>query len=299
MGRRIAEAFTGGFSSVLLENHGVVIGGSDLQEAFQRFETLEFTAKTVIKARLLGPVRYLSAEQIALAGAARPRFAACRNCDPGPASTRGGGAAPREDLCTSSSQRGCRQRLMTSTEGSFSARLDGDAFVITSYRIDRHTVAPEQLTLVQDGRAEAGKRPSRAAVLHRAIYRRHPAVQAILNATPVNATAFSVTATLLDARTIPESYILLRDVAVVPFGMQYEDGERIAALVSPERPVALLENDGALILGTSVLDAFDRLEVLEATAEAVINSRAIGAVRPMSDGTIEELVRAFLTPKGS
>ena len=46
-------------------------------------------------------------------------------------------------------------------------------------------------------------------------------------------------------------------------------------------------------LGTSVLDAFDRLEVLEATSEAVINSRAIGPVQRMSDATIEELVRAF------
>jgi len=32
-------------------------------------------------------------------------------------------------------------------------------------------------------------------------------------------------------------------------------------------------------LGTSVLNAFDRLEVLEATAETVINSRAIGPVQ--------------------
>ena len=31
--------------------------------------------------------------------------------------------------------------------------------------------------------------------------------------------------------------------------------------------LALLVNDGVLVLGTSILDAFDRLEVLEATAE--------------------------------
>jgi L-fuculose-phosphate aldolase len=289
LGRHIADAFAPGVVCVLLENHGVVIGGSDLQEAFQRFETLEFTAKTIIKAKLLGPVRYLTAEQIALANRRRellPEF------EPGPASTREKDL--RRELCEFV-QRGCRQRLMTSTEGSFSARL-ADEFLITSYRIDRHTITPEQLTLVRNGHGEAGKRPSRAATLHQAIYRRHPRIQAIVNATPVNATAFSVTATPLDARTIPESFLLLRDVVSVPFGLQYEDGERIAAMVSPDRPIALLENDGALVLGTSVLDAYDRLEVLEATAEAVINSRPLGAVRRMSDAVIEELVRAFLTP---
>ncbi len=196
-------------------------------------------------------------------------------------------------------RRGYRQRLMTSTEGSLSARLDADSFLITSYRVDRQAVDVQDLTLVQGGRREAGKQPSRAALLHQAIYRRHPQVQAVVNAIPVNATAFGVTAVRLDARTIPESFLLLRDVGVVPFGWQYEDGERIAALVSPENPIALLENDGVLVLGTSVLDAYDRLEVLEATAEAVINSRAIGEVQRMSDAVIEELVQAFSPAKST
>jgi len=60
-----------------------------------------------------------------------------------------------------------------------------------------------------------------------------------------------------------------------------------------------LENDGVLVCGTSVLDAFDRLEVLETTAEAIINSRPLGQVVPMSDEVIEELRAAFLGKKKS
>ncbi len=287
LGRNIAEVFARGHDCVLLENHGVVVGGASLQEAFERFETLELTAKTIVKARLLGEVRYLSAEQLALS---QRRRAPLPEFEPGPATTVE--KLLRQEVCEFV-RRGCRQRLMTSTEGSFSARLDGDAFVITSYRVDRHTVDVHNLTLIQGGRREAGKQPSRAAHLHQAIYRRRPEVKAIANAIPVNATAFSVTATPLDARTIPESYLLLRDVAVVPFGLQYGEEERVAEVVSPLRPIALLENDGVLVLGTGVLDAFDRLEVLEATAEAIINSRPLGEVRAMSDATIAELAAAF------
>ena len=58
-------------------------------------------------------------------------------------------------------------------------------------------------------------------------------------------------------------------------------------------PVLLLENDGVQVCGTSVLDAFDRLEVLESTAEAMINSRPLGAMVPMSDEAIAELDAAF------
>jgi ribulose-5-phosphate 4-epimerase/fuculose-1-phosphate aldolase len=42
-----------------------------------------------------------------------------------------------------------------------------------------------------------------------------------------------------------------------------------------------------------VLDAFDRLEVLETTAEALINARAIGKVSAMSEAVIQELQAAF------
>jgi L-fuculose-phosphate aldolase len=48
------------------------------------------------------------------------------------------------------------------------------------------------------------------------------------------------------------------------------------------------------VLGRTILDAFDRLEVLESTAEAVILSRSLGEVRPMGDEVIEELIQAFL-----
>jgi len=88
--------------------------------------------------------------------------------------------------------------------------------------------------------------------------------------------------------------LILRDVHRVPYGVQYESGDRIADFVSATSPAAILENDGVLVTGSTVLDAFDRLEVLESTAEAVINSRAIGEVTPMPDAVIEELKDAFL-----
>ena len=75
--------------------------------------------------------------------------------------------------------------------------------------------------------------------------------------------------------------------------MQYQNDGCIADYVSAQSPAAILENDGVVVTGSSVLDAFDRLEVLESTAEAVINARAIGEVAVMSDDVIEELRNAF------
>ncbi len=54
-----------------------------------------------------------------------------------------------------------------------------------------------------------------------------------------------------------------------------------------------MENNGCIVTGSTVLDAFDRLEVLESTAEALINARPIGPVRPMEDAHITRLKEAF------
>ncbi|MBS0260733.1 MAG: class II aldolase/adducin family protein [Planctomycetes bacterium] len=289
LGQNIAEAFRSGADCVILENHGVVVGGRSLSHAYQRFEALEFAGKTVIKARHLGEVRYLSDAQLSQA---QNRVVDLAPYTP-PAATVNEKELRRQ--LSSFIRRGCRQRLLISTEGSFSARVAGDSFLITPSQRDRETLAIEDLVLVRGDTCEADKQPSRATLAHQAIYRRHPQIQAIVFAHPVNATAFSVTSSQFDARTIPESYIFLRDVGRVPYGVQYQADGKIADYVSPTSPAAILENDGILVTGTSVLDAFDRLEVLESTAEAVINARTLGPIAAMPAAVIEELKRAFLS----
>ena len=96
----------------------------------------------------------------------------------------------------------------------------------------------------------------------------------------MNATAFSVTGVPLDSRTIPESYIVIREVSRLPYGLQFSDAEELATLMSSRRPAALLENDGVLVTGSDILEAFDRLEVLESTAEAIINCHTVAPWRP-------------------
>src|SRR5712691_4676102 len=66
LGQNIAATFARGFDCVVLENHGVVTGGDSLQGAFERFETLEFAAKTRLKAAQLGAVRSLDEASLAV-----------------------------------------------------------------------------------------------------------------------------------------------------------------------------------------------------------------------------------------
>ena len=287
LGANIAAKFAEGCDSVILENHGVVVGGDSLGEAFQRFEAFEFAGKTLIKAQQLGEVRYLDDAQLQQAV---DRHVDLPTFEPPIATAQE--QELRRELCQFL-RRGCRQRLLISTEGSFSARLDEDSFLITPTQQDRERLRAEDIVLVADGKREVGKKASRAVLAHQAIYRKRPDVNTIVFAHPVNATAFSVTDVKFDTRTIPESYVFLMDVARVPYGIQYRNDGTIADFVSPASPAAILENDGVLVTGSSVLDAFDRLEVLESTAEAVIDAGSIGKVSVMPDDVIEELRAEF------
>jgi len=286
LGENIARVFAAGADCVMLENHGVVIGGRDLREAFQRFETLEFVAQTLVRAAALGPVRPLAAA--ALASQPLPDFAEMPAAAP---SNRE--KALRAQLCDFV-QRGYRQRLLISTAGAFSARLDGDEFLVTPRRRDRLELEPPGLVRCRPGFRAAGQQPSRAAGLHARILQRNPGVGAVISAQPAHASAFCMTAAELTTATIPESYLVLRDVPRLPFACIVREAETIAAQVSLQRcPVVLIENEGALVVGRDVLEAFDRLEVLEATAEALLLSRPLGPLVPMPPAALDELKRAF------
>ena len=287
LGENIAETFAAGCDSVILENHGVVVGAESLAKAFQRFEAFEFAGKTVLKGRRLGDINYLSDDRLEQAQQRKIGFDIF---SPGLATDDE--KELRRQLCEFV-HRGCRQRLLISTEGSFSARIDGDSFLITPSQQDRESIDINDLVLVRGSQSESGKKPSRATLAHQAIYRTHPKVQAIVFAHPVNATAFSITGSSLDVRTIPESYVFLRDVERVPYGVQYQSDGKIADFVSTRNPGAILENDGVVVTGTSILDVFDRLEVLESTAEAVINAHTLGDIATMPDEVINELRDAF------
>ena len=287
LGAKIAREYQRGFDSVILENHGVCCAGEDLQDAFQKFETLEFTAKSIIKARQIGEVRLLTDEQLQLQSKAWTDLQTFER-ETIPTVEK----ELRAELCEFI-HRGYRQRLLTSTAGTFSARVGPDAFLITPYPFDRYTIEPQDLVLIRGDRREQGPTPSRGVLTHRALYQAHPSINTIINASPINTTAFSICGKTVNTHTIPESYVFIRDVALLPFETTFNDFPLMVKTITPKAPAAILTNNGVMLGGTSILAAFDQLEVLEYTAEALIDSQPIGGTQPMSLDVIMELRQAF------
>jgi L-fuculose-phosphate aldolase len=288
LGEKIAEQFASGADIVLLENHGLVIGGESLFRAFMTFETLESSAHLETVAKRLGTVRELESSQLTITETTH--HLTMDDIEFNTRSTEE--LAARRDMVTLI-QRSYRQGLFNATNGTYSVRLSDGSMLITPYNKDRAYLQVEDLVRVKDGMKERGKIPSRAVLLHEEIYRFHPGIKAILVAHPLHLMAFAITDALFDPRTIPESYILLREIRKVPFEMIYRDIESFAKELDERTPALLVENDSVITTGDTLLKAFDRLEVAEATATSLYLSRAIGEVVHIKKREIGELHKAF------
>lgn len=288
LGENIGECFAAGSDIVLLENHGVCIGAKTMFEAFQKFETLEYSANLEILAKRIGKVKTLPEEAIRMTETTTH----LKMDDFIPNSHTSEELAARRDMITLI-RRSYRQGLFTATHGTYSVRLSDGSFLITPFGMDRAYLEEDNLVRVKAGMKELGKTPSRAVGLHQKIYETNPDIHAVLLAHPVHAMAFAVTDTKFDPRTIPESYILLRDIKRIPYGEIYTDQEKTAKVFTEACPAIMVDNDCVIVTGESLLKAFDRLEVMESTAHSIINSAAIGNIVHITQEEVEDLKVAF------
>ena len=288
LGANIGNCFADGCDIVLLENHGVCIGACDIFTAFKKFETLDYIANLEILAKRIGNPNSLPDSAYAVT-ATRDHT---RMDDFIPHSHTSEELAARRDMITLI-RRSYRQGLFTATQGTYSVRLSDGSFLITPFDQDRAYLEEDDIVRVKAGMKERGKTPSRAVGLHQKIYEMHPDIHAILQAHPVHAMAFVVTDAPFDTRTIPESYILLRDVKRIPYGQNYVDHEGTSAAFGEASPAAMLENDCVIVTGSSLLQAFDRLEVMESTAHSIINASAVGDIVHISKEEIDDIKVAF------
>ena len=183
--------------------------------------------------------------------------------------------AIRRDMCNLI-HRAYGKQLFTSDQGTFSCRLSDGTFVITPYMKDRMYLEPEDLVLIRRGKHEAGKKPSRSYKLHAEIYKNNPDIKSVIIAHPPNIMAFAVTEKELDPSFLPEVYLTLRNIRKYPFGSTFIEPEKLASEISEKNPVAIIENDCIVAVGTSLLKTYDKLEMLEYTAKSFVQAACLG-----------------------
>lgn len=283
LGNLIAEKFAGGCDTVLLENHGVVLGADSLERAYMMFEALDFAGRTGIAAAMLKkPARELTADELALKTAAKT-YEAVLPADSEPC--RG----EMVEMC----RRSYKNKLFTATAGAFAQRT-ANGFIITPDDEDVYRLTADMPVRVEAGKCEVGKVPSRYAAIAEKIFAKNADITTIAFARPPYITGFAVSGAAFNSHMIPEGYICLKNTIRHPYGTIETAPDAIADSISIKAPIAIIDNDCVIVAGTSLLNAYDRLEVLEFGAESLCDIAAMnGTIVPISAEEIREIEVAF------
>lgn len=162
--------------------------------------------------------------------------------------------------------------LIAGTEGNISCRLPSGDVLITPSGVCKGMMEPDELAVVDiTGKPSSkSRKPSSEYRIHLLAYDRRPEVQAVVHAHPSYSTGFALAGIAIEASGLPEFRDTFGTVPFVPYG---EPGTQELA-GSLERFIAtghtyLLENHGLVSLGTTLLEAYFRLEMAEHCAKAL------------------------------
>ncbi len=293
LGKKVSAEFAAGHDSVLLCNHGSCCAGATMKEAFRRFESLDFCARTESCAVSLGGVNTLSDAEIDEYNASMGTgLGECRPAG-APSSAE---LALRRDMARMA-RRSYEQGLFTCASGTIAARLGEDCFLVSCADYDRGNAEPSDFVVVRGGCAESGTLPDPMALFFREVFAANPDAVSIMVSRPPHLMGYAVSSAVFDPRVIPESYILLREMPALPFGCQYADKDLALSTLSARHPIVIFRNDCIMSVGRTILEAFDRTEVGEYSARATIAANAFGGMKPMGDAEIADLVKAFNLPE--
>jgi L-fuculose-phosphate aldolase len=192
--------------------------------------------------------------------------------------------------------------LVSAFEGNLSARAGPDRLLCTPSGMCKGQLKPEDLCFVDlngkqfGGGAETfGPRPARQRsseiLLHVAIYRERPDVQAVVHTHAPHATAFAITHTPVPSCVSPEVEVYLGRVPLAPYATPGtpEVGESVAPLVR-DANVILLANHGTVSCGKTLEEALFRTEILESYCRLLLIARPLGPVQRLSDSNMRDLM---------
>ncbi len=166
--------------------------------------------------------------------------------------------------------------LTTVSGGNISLRLTDELFCISPSSLDKSTLQGEDVAIVGfDGTNHTpGLRLSIELEMHRRLLLARPDVDAVVHSHPVYASVFSASEgpCRINTKLTAESYYFMKKGIVnVPYAlMGTEDLAEAVAAYGKSHDIMLMQNHGAIALGKTLLNAFDRMDLLERAARMTI-----------------------------
>lgn len=189
----------------------------------------------------------------------------------------------------------CYQKgYIVGADGNLSARLSDGTILVTPTGAMKGFLEPQHIAHVDaNGKAlGGGPRASSEIAIHVVSYKERPDVEAVVHTHPPHAVALSIAGVDMQLPVIPEVIVTIGGTPTTPYatpGTQ-ELPESIRAVVRCSDTL-IMKNHGAVTLGTNLMDAFKKLDMVEHTAKILWLVHALkGSVEPLPAEAVAKLL---------
>jgi L-fuculose-phosphate aldolase len=171
--------------------------------------------------------------------------------------------------------------LTTASGGNISLRINENLFCITPSSLDKGKLTADQIAIVgMDGTNYTPQfKLSIESEIHRLILVNRPDINAVVHSHPIYASTFSCVDTVesaINVRLTAESYYFSPDLINVPYSLMGTNDLAIkVSEAGRAHDLMLMQNHGAIALGTTLLRAFDKMDLLERAAQMTIISQQL------------------------
>ena len=184
------------------------------------------------------------------------------------------------------------REYVASNDGNVSVRLDAERLLTTPTGVSKGFMTPDMLVVTDfEGRKLAGGRnPSSELLMHLAVYRHRPEVNAVVHAHPPAATGFAVAGIELNRAVLAEVVTTLGSIPIADYGTPstHELADAVGRYITTHDGL-LLANHGALTVSGDLMSAYYKMETVEHFARISLVARLLGGERLLSREEVTRL----------
>ncbi len=184
---------------------------------------------------------------------------------------------------------------VAANDGNISVRIGDNEVLTTPTGVSKGFMTPEMIVKIDmQGKVlsqHSDYKPSSEIKMHLEVYNERPDIKAVVHAHPPYSTGFAVAGIPLDKCVLPEAIIMIGSVPIAEYGTPSttEIPEKIRPYIKTSDAI-LLQNHGALTLGSDLVNAYFKMETLEHTAHIVWNAIQLGNVNILPESERDRLL---------
>ena len=186
--------------------------------------------------------------------------------------------------------------LTTTSGGNISWRISDEIILMTPSATDKGKMKWKEVGImtISGENLTPDLKPSIESEMHLSIYRIKKEVSAVVHAHPVFASSFTAMKCRINTKLTAEACAILGDPLTVPYALMgtADLAEKVSGCIMSS-DILLLENHGILTTGSSLLQAFDKIEVLENAAKMTIIAGFTKKKSPLTLSRINEIEKIF------